>query len=158
MIVYFNIMIKRVSIGYIFQVNLEWSHIPHRVDPLLSGYGGGGVRQKSCFKSAENRALSSLWVGDHRYTRILRASKLLWEYSVLKLQNFVLRTKTPFRKRLEALIYIKNYFDTIEYLPIEIHLKNFNNWDQNSYVRRTIWSSIKPYNENVCLFTIKQIS
>ena len=34
-----------------------------RVDPLPSGYGGGGGGcQKSCFKSAENRAASSLEV------------------------------------------------------------------------------------------------
>ena len=108
-----------------------------------------GCHKKSCFKSAENRAASSLWVVDHRYKRILRASKLLWEYSVLKLRNLVLRKKTPFRKRLEALTYIKNYFDTIKYLTIEIHLNNFNNWDQNSYVRGTIWCSIQPYKENV---------
>ena len=38
------------------------------------------AQPKSCFKSAENRAASSLGVGGHRYTRILCASKLLWEY------------------------------------------------------------------------------
>ena len=33
---------------------------------------------KSCFKSAENRAASSLGVGGHRYTRWFSVSKLLW--------------------------------------------------------------------------------
>ena len=33
---------------------------------------------ESCYDLAENRAADSLWVGDHRYTSILCASKLLW--------------------------------------------------------------------------------
>ena len=35
------------------------------------------VNQKSFFKSAENRGASSLWVGHHRYARVLQMSKLL---------------------------------------------------------------------------------
>ena len=47
--------------------------------PFLPGSGKKGeATQKSCFKSAENRAASSLWVGGHRYTGIKFASKLLW--------------------------------------------------------------------------------
>ena len=44
--------------------------------------------QKSCFDEAENRAACSLWVGDHRYTRISCMSKLLWVYSHLKSDFF----------------------------------------------------------------------
>ena len=39
---------------------------------------------KSCFKSAENWAASSLCVSGHRYTRISYSSKLVWVYSGLK--------------------------------------------------------------------------
>ena len=34
---------------------------------------------KIFFKSTKNRVCNSQWVGGHRYTRILLASKLLWE-------------------------------------------------------------------------------
>ena len=40
---------------------------------------------ESFFKSAENWPASSLWIGGHRYTGILFASKLAWAYSDLKL-------------------------------------------------------------------------
>ena len=64
-------------------------------DPSGGGWGGGSpsqgvdlltpgsekkkseVTSKSSFKSAENRAASSLGVGGHRYTNISCASKLL---------------------------------------------------------------------------------
>ena len=42
------------------------------------------------FKLAENRATSSPWVGDHRYTSISCASKLKWVYSDLNLKNLEL--------------------------------------------------------------------
>ena len=43
-----------------------------RVDPLPSGCESEGeVVGKRSFKSAENRAADSLWVGEHRYTRFL---------------------------------------------------------------------------------------
>ena len=50
-------------------------------------YRGGRRRgqQKSCFKSAENWAASSLWVGGHQYTGIKLTSNLVWLYSGLKL-------------------------------------------------------------------------
>ena len=48
------------------------------------------VASKSFFKSAENRAASSLQVGDHRYTSISCASKLLWFQSDFKLRNLEL--------------------------------------------------------------------
>ena len=39
--------------------------------PFLPGSGKKGeATQKSCFKSAENRAASSLWVVGHRYSEI----------------------------------------------------------------------------------------
>ena len=41
----------------------------------------------SCFKSAENRATSSPWVGGHRYTDILCMSQLAWVKRNLKLKN-----------------------------------------------------------------------
>ena len=41
----------------------------------------------NCFKSAENRATSSPWVGGHRYKSVSCASKLLQVYSDLKLKN-----------------------------------------------------------------------
>ena len=37
-----------------------------------------GGQTKSCFDLAENQAASSLWVGDHRYTRINFVAKLVW--------------------------------------------------------------------------------
>ena len=42
----------------------------------------------------------------------------------------------------QHLIYIKNFFYTIVDQPKGFHLENFNNWGQNSYGRRTIWSLI----------------
>ena len=47
------------------------------------------VNTKSCFKSAENLAASSPQIGDHRYTSISCASKLLQVQSDLKLKNLV---------------------------------------------------------------------
>ena len=44
-------------------------------------------QKKTCFKSAENWAASSLWVGGHRYTGIKFVSKLVWVYSDLKLRH-----------------------------------------------------------------------
>ena len=40
----------------------------------------------SCFKSPKNRASSSLWVGGHRSTGILCASKLLWKNNAHKVE------------------------------------------------------------------------
>ena len=42
----------------------------------------------------------------------------------------------------QHLIYIKNFFYTIVDQPKGFHLEKFNNWGQNSYGRRTIWSLI----------------
>ena len=50
---------------------------PLRVDPLLPVRAAAGGQTKSCLDFAENRAANSQWVGDHRYTRIKFASKLL---------------------------------------------------------------------------------
>ena len=53
---------------------LGTAQIPFRVDPLSAWLGRRrrvGGQKKSCFDLAENRAADSLWVGDHRYTRIL---------------------------------------------------------------------------------------
>ena len=51
---------------------------PPQCRPPTCLYSEKKVIPKRSFKSAENRAASSLWVGDHRYTRYLCASKLLW--------------------------------------------------------------------------------
>ena len=59
------------------------------------------------------------------------------------LRNLIL-AKIKLRSYFPAqqLIYIKNYFDTIEDLLIGFHLEKLNNWGQNSYGRTTIWSLI----------------
>ena len=62
------------------------------------------AEQKSCFDEAENRAASSLWVGDHRYTRISCMSKLLWVYSHLKSDFFFREQFAKFDLALEAVI------------------------------------------------------
>ena len=46
--------------------------------PFLPGSEKSEVKSKSSFKSAENRAASSLGVGGHRYTSFKCGSKLLW--------------------------------------------------------------------------------
>ena len=49
-----------------------------RMGQSVIGSEKSEVKSKSSFKSAENRAASSLGVGGHRYTRISCVSKLLW--------------------------------------------------------------------------------
>ena len=66
------------------------------------------VNEKSCFKSAENRPASSLWVGGHRYTRVSCVSKLLWEYNVLEVRQ-IIRPYQNLRKSLLILISLKKY-------------------------------------------------
>ena len=44
---------------------------------------------KSFFNLAENCGTSSLWIGRHRYTRFLQASKLIWVQSDSKLGPFL---------------------------------------------------------------------
>ena len=54
---------------------------PQSVDPLLSWLAAAAVvvsESKSFFDLAENCEASSLWVGRHRYTRVLQVSKLIW--------------------------------------------------------------------------------
>ena len=62
------------------------------------------VTPKRSFKSAENRAASSLWVGDHRYTRYLCASKLLWVYYVPKVEA----NPRPIRNLRKSLLFLKS--------------------------------------------------
>ena len=58
-----------------------WARFFLRVDPLPSGYGGGGGGgggcQKSCFKSAENRAASSLEVAAYELYGLVQLVKTL---------------------------------------------------------------------------------
>ena len=67
----------------------------------------GGRRrgqQKSCFKSAENWAASSLWIGGHRYTGIKFVSKLVWVYSDLKLGHHFGQFSIPKRFTKELVL------------------------------------------------------
>ena len=60
---------------------LGTAQIPFRVDPLSVWLAAAAVvvsDPKSFFDLAENCEASSLWVGRHRYTRVLQVSKLLW--------------------------------------------------------------------------------
>ena len=47
-------------------------------DFLSTGSDDDDDDPKIFFKSTKNLVSNSQWVGDHRYTRILCASKLLW--------------------------------------------------------------------------------
>ena len=83
------------------------------------------VTAKSCFKSAQNRAASSLWIGGHRYAGILCASKLLWVSSDLKLKNLDFGEKIcAFGPALGG-FSIKNSFGAIEGLPTGYSLPDF---------------------------------
>ena len=69
---------------------LSWRRIPTPPSAPLNAVlwtEWSEASQKSCFKSAENRAVSSLWLGGHRYSSILCTSKLLWFESDFKLEN-----------------------------------------------------------------------
>ena len=74
------ILIWRTSAGWV-KVSLALPPPPSPTNvstPFLHGSEKKSeVTSKSSFKSAENRAASSLWVGAHRYTRISCTSKLL---------------------------------------------------------------------------------
>ena len=72
--------------------------------PFLPGSEKKKVTPKRSFKSAENRAASSLWVGDHRYTRYLCASKLLWVYYVPKVEA----NPRPIRNLRKSLLFLKS--------------------------------------------------
>ena len=77
------------SIGTISPGGVWGGRSPPKVStPFLPGSvaaAAAAADPKSCFDFAENRAANSLWVGSHRYQRILCASKLLWVYSDFKL-------------------------------------------------------------------------
>ena len=60
--------------------------IPPVSKPFMPGYEWSD--SESFFKSAENHSENRLWLGGHRYTRILCVSKLLWVYSHLKSDFF----------------------------------------------------------------------
>ena len=61
-----------------------------RVDPLSTILAAAAAvvvsEPKSFFKLAENCKASSLWVGRHRYVRILCVSKPLWENNAHKVE------------------------------------------------------------------------
>ena len=76
--------------------------IPPRVDPLSAILGRRRRRaaQKSFFKLAENCEASSLWVGCHRYTRVLQVSKPLWANNVHKVEPNTWPIKNPSKSLL----------------------------------------------------------
>ena len=84
--------------------------------------------QKRSFKSAKNRAAKNLWVGGHLYTRILCASKSLWEYNVLELRRFI-RSYQNLRKSLLILKSLKKYLELrlLKSLLISIFYRNVIN-------------------------------
>ena len=82
--------------------------IPPRVDPLSAILGRRRRRrwgqQKSCFKSAENRAVGSLWMVHHRYTRILCVSKPLWANNTHKVEP----NSGPIKNLSKSLLILKS--------------------------------------------------
>ena len=80
---------------------------PPRVDPLSAILGRRRRRwgqQKSCFKSAENRAAGSLWMVHHRYTRILCVSKPLWANNAHKVEP----NTRPIKNNSKSLLILKS--------------------------------------------------
>ena len=104
----FNFTLKnfsRMSQSVIGTIPLWGGGSPPVSTPFLPGSEKkGDVTPKSCFKSAENRALSSLWVVGHRYTRYLCASKLLWVYYVPKVEA----NPRPIRNLRKSLLFLKS--------------------------------------------------
>ena len=49
---------------------------------------GGRASQKRFFKTAENQAAGSLWVGGHRHVGILVASKLIWVLERFEVEKY----------------------------------------------------------------------
>ena len=96
--------LKIAQIGTIPPGGVWGGGAPPSVNPLPSWLGmaaaaaAAAAEQKSCSDEAENRAASSLWVGDHRYQGISCMSKLLWVYSHLKSDFF---RETNFLKSIQ---------------------------------------------------------
>ena len=68
------------------------------------------AQPKSCFKSAENRAASSLGVDGHRYTRISCLSKLLWVQGDLKSYFFpAINSLKSIQRSRETLENVQNW-------------------------------------------------
>ena len=59
---------------------------------------------ESCFKSAENRAASSLWMDHHRYTRIMYVSKPLWANNAHKVEP----NSGPIKNLSKSLLILKS--------------------------------------------------
>ena len=58
----------------------------------------------SCFKSAEHRVASSIWIAGHRFTRILCVSKLVWVNNVHKVEP----TSGPIKNLSKSLMILKS--------------------------------------------------
>ena len=86
--------------------NLSLEIYRRRRHPSGSGAPPSGV--DSSLQTAKNRSAGSLRVGAYRYTRILRVSKLLWEYNVLEVSKFI-RPYQNLRKSLLILKSLKKY-------------------------------------------------
>ena len=79
--------------------------ISPRVDPLSSILGRRRrAAQKSFFKLAENFEASSIWVGRHRYTRILCVSKPLWANNAHKVEPIT----GPIKNLSKSLLILKS--------------------------------------------------
>ena len=85
---------------------LGTAQIPFRVDPLSAWLGRRRRRaaQKSFFKLLENCEASSLWVGCHRYTRVLQVSKPLWANNVHKVEP----NTGPIKNLSKSLLILKS--------------------------------------------------
>ena len=82
-------------------------HSPPRVDPLPTWLAAAAVvvsESKSFFDLAENCEASSLWVGHHRYTRVLQVSKLLWANNAHKVEP----NTRPIKHLSKSLLILKS--------------------------------------------------
>ena len=70
---------------------------------LVRAAAAVGGQKKSCFDLAENWAADSLWVGAHRYTRILRVSKPLWANNAHKVEP----NTRPIKNLSKSLLILK---------------------------------------------------
>merc|ERR1712030_256182 len=79
---------------------------PPSVDPLPTWLGRRRRwgQQKSCFKSAENRAVGSVRMVHHRYARILCVSKPLWANNAHKVEP----NSGPIKNLSKSLLILKS--------------------------------------------------
>ena len=66
---------------------------------------------KSFFDLAENCEASSLWVGCHRYTRVLQVSKPIWENNAHKVEP----NTGPIRNLSKSLLILKSPITNLKF-------------------------------------------